>query len=127
MKNDSPSSIAISVLPTPADLFRYKIFNTFFSGHGALRLILSAVLIAASFILRPMLGAAVSAALLVLGLLNPVVSPLLMWIQSNKQYSPGPKTIFVGRTKSKFMFQSVITKAPLHQRIFTRDSPISTA
>jgi len=95
MKKEESSSIALSILPKAADVFCYKMLNTFVNRLGIIRLAISAVLIVLSFVLKPILGIPVFAVLLVLGLLNPVVSPLVIWLQASSQVQRMSRTIFV--------------------------------
>ena len=84
MKSDNSNVITIKVKPGLKDVFAYKMYDTFFCVKGIFRLLFSALFIALSIWLwqAGSVNPLIALVLFVVGLLNPVVTPMMYLSQA---------------------------------------------
>ena len=84
MKNIKNSAIVIKVIPRTKDIFLYKLSDTFLNRKGLVRILISAAFFVAAYVCKGRSKEFVPLLLVLLGLLNPVVTPIWHYLSSDK-------------------------------------------
>ena len=84
MDQQNERIIAISAHPALADIFIYKMYHSFVSAAGVVRILISLIFIAVGLGTIGSVSPLLSVLVLALGILNPIITPLMFLIQSIK-------------------------------------------
>lgn len=84
MQERNVSAVTVKARPRAGDIFAYKMVHTFISLQGLIRIAISIAFLALGFATAGKENIFLSIAVLAIGLLNPVVTPLMFLIQANK-------------------------------------------
>lgn len=94
MNEHSLSPVVIVAHPTAGDIFAYKMYHGFVSAMGVGRIVFSAAFIALAVATWGTMNWLLSLAVLVVGLLNPVVTPIMFFIQAHSTATSVADTVY---------------------------------
>lgn len=78
------SFVIVKIKPGTGDIFAYKMYHSFISVQGLFRVLLSAAFLALGLATVGRVSAFLSAAVIGIGILNPVVTPLMFLAQASR-------------------------------------------
>lgn len=81
---EKTSPVTIKISPAAADIFSYKMYHSFVSASGVLRILFSLSFIVLGLATLGRVSATLSVLVIGIGILNPVISPLMFLSQSKK-------------------------------------------
>lgn len=94
MNEQNLSPVVIIAHPTANDIFAYKMYHCFASIMGVGRIVFSAAFIALAVATYGKMNWLLSLAVLVVGLLNPVVTPLMFFFQAHNASATVADTMY---------------------------------
>lgn len=94
MDQQNEQVITISALPTAGDIFIYKMYHSFVSAAGVVRILLSVIFLALGLGTIGSVSTLLTILVLALGILNPVITPVMFLVQSIKSAASSIAVIY---------------------------------
>lgn len=105
--------VVVQVKPETKDIFAFKMYHSFWSFLGVMRILVSAAFLVTAILSVGRFETLLTVVLFAFGLLNPVITPVLFWIQADSEAKRCITTTFTF-TSQKIFANDGKKKAEIH-------------
>ena len=131
--NDTLRPIIVQARPEAGDIFIYKMYHSFCSFTGVLRLLISAAFLVTAILSIGRFEALLTITLFIFGSLNPIVTPIMYWAQAcsaarqciTTTYSFTEEKIHIndGKKHADYLWQDFALLVWLKKELFLYSTP----